>query len=372
MLGKKVLLVNWDFSNEIIGGVETQYGYLAEILKELGYEVDFISAHRAWKALYPDYQLQNFDEKTKATLIDKYIEHYEQINGTVDLIIRNGGAGGLYKNKSRQITIINDPYLSFQENMAHHGIINPDLYVNYHNFAIYLQKLTADNSVAVVQTSKFVALDTAKAGIRTDFIIPNAVNTENFKIVTSEEKSEIRKAYNIPEEYDAIAVFSGSTHPSKWMLMPELIRLFPNVYFLLVFKHNIAKGYKIKRPNVKILFNASYESMPEIYQMADFFLLPSITENCNLSAFEALSCGLPVVTTNTGFFWQEENQNSDIGYFPEFNINQFKDAIDKLLKDLKEERQFKSRKYIFENGLDLDSWRAKWQKVIEKVLAKEL
>jgi glycosyltransferase involved in cell wall biosynthesis len=37
-----------------------------------------------------------------------------------------------------------------------------------------------------------------------------------------------------------------------------------------------------------------------VYQQADIFVLPSISESCGLALLEAMSCGLPVVVTKVG------------------------------------------------------------------------
>ena len=49
-----------------------------------------------------------------------------------------------------------------------------------------------------------------------------------------------------------------------------------------------------------IVFLGSQDSVEEIYSIADLFLLPSESESFGLAALEAMSCGVPVVASNTG------------------------------------------------------------------------
>lgn len=50
----------------------------------------------------------------------------------------------------------------------------------------------------------------------------------------------------------------------------------------------------------KVVFLGKQENLEEILPYCDLFLLPSETESFGLSALEAMACGIPVVSSNTG------------------------------------------------------------------------
>ena len=50
----------------------------------------------------------------------------------------------------------------------------------------------------------------------------------------------------------------------------------------------------------KVIFTGQRSDVPALLNMSDFFVLPSLHENCSMAILEAMSCGLPVITTNTG------------------------------------------------------------------------
>lgn len=57
--------------------------------------------------------------------------------------------------------------------------------------------------------------------------------------------------------------------------------------------------------NFKWVYSVSYEEIIKEYQAADIFLLPSIAtatweEQFGMALIEAMACGLPIITTNTG------------------------------------------------------------------------
>lgn len=50
----------------------------------------------------------------------------------------------------------------------------------------------------------------------------------------------------------------------------------------------------------KVVFLGNQNPVEEIYSIGDLFLMPSETESFGLSALEAMSCGMPVITSNAG------------------------------------------------------------------------
>ncbi len=60
-------------------------------------------------------------------------------------------------------------------------------------------------------------------------------------------------------------------------------------------------------------FLGKQENIDEILSITDLFLLPSETESFGLSALEAMACGVPVVSTNSGGL-PEINVNGKTGY----------------------------------------------------------
>ncbi len=132
-----------------------------------------------------------------------------------------------------------------------------------------------------------------KFGVQEVQWIPNAVDTEKF--IPLEDKP------NPP-----IVTYVGKLE--KWKGIDTLIKSFEivnrqtkNVKFLVVGTGSLESKLK-KEAKLPIEFMGSvpYDEMPKIYQRTSVLVLPSYMEGFPVTCIEALSCEIPVVTTDVG------------------------------------------------------------------------
>ena len=92
----------------------------------------------------------------------------------------------------------------------------------------------------------------------------------------------------------------------------------------------------------KVIFFGNSNEIDRILCFSDLFLLPSETESFGLAALEAMACGVPVISSNSGGL-PEVNKDGFSGYLS--NVGDIekmsRDAIS-LLKDTDKLKQFKS------------------------------
>ena len=152
--------------------------------------------------------------------------------------------------------------------------------------------------------------------------------------------------------------------------MPAVTRKFPNAKFIVSGKGQSNEMKKLvahaERLGVKnnIIFTGYFpdKKLPKLYQAADVFAFSTFYEHHPFAVLEALSTGLPVVTTNVGGIPETIDDGKNGFTCEPFNAKQFSDRILRLLEHPGEasEMGLLARKTI-EDRFD-------WRIVVKKVL----
>ena len=100
-------------------------------------------------------------------------------------------------------------------------------------------------------------------------------------------------------------------------------------------KRKITKKKRIKNniANIKLLGKFDHEEMPNIYNLADIFILPSYTEGSPAALLEAMSCGLACIATEVGECKKIIVNNQNGILIPPADPNLLSKAIKSLIND---------------------------------------
>ena len=163
-------------------------------------------------------------------------------------------------------------------------------------------------------------------------LIYNGIDLENFK---KRDKSEARKNLSLPQN-KKIVFFSadgGIKNPFKGGEFVfeafEKLKNRSNILFL-----NIG-GESNQTSNNWLDFGyvKDPQTMAKLYSAADIYLFPTLAETFGMTIVEAMSCGLPVVTFETGGV-PEIVENDKTGFVVEYkNGEMLTTALGKLLDD---------------------------------------
>ncbi|MEO8236178.1 MAG: glycosyltransferase family 1 protein [Flavobacterium sp.] len=229
----------------------------------------------------------------------------------------------------------------------------------------YKFKKSAKNADLVIAIS-----EQTKADIITYLKIPatkikviyqgcQAVFKQNYSVV---EKNEVVLKYNLPKEF---ILNVGTIEERKNALI--IVKAIKDIDTKLVLigkqtgYSNKIKTY-IKEHNLeeKVVFfeGLSSKELAITYQLANFFVYPSIFEGFGIPIIEALFSKTPVITTNSGVF--PEAGGPDSIYVNPENLEDLKFQIEKLLNDenLRNEMANKGFEFV--------------QKFNDEVIAKEI
>jgi glycogen(starch) synthase len=203
-------------------------------------------------------------------------------------------------------------------------------------------------------------------------VIHNGVDTRKFQPAVDKRRVKEELGFN-PDDLAILSV--GRLYARKGLFtliecMPQVVKRFRNAKFVISGKGQNDEMRKLvahaERLGVKdnIIFTGYYpdKKLPKLYQAADVFAFSTFYEHHPFAILEALSTGLPVVTTNVGGI-PETIESGKNGFLVQpFNKEQLSDRIVYLLEHPAEaaEMGVKARKTIVEQY--------DWRIVVKKVL----
>ncbi|HUX92545.1 MAG TPA: N-acetyl-alpha-D-glucosaminyl L-malate synthase BshA, partial [Ignavibacteriaceae bacterium] len=206
-----------------------------------------------------------------------------------------------------------------------------------------LVKFSIEQSNGVTAVSRFLKEKTlTNYSIEKEIeVIPNFVDTELFKPASA---CSFRK--HVAPNGEKILIHTSNFRPVK--RVTDTIRIFEKVIKEIPAKL-ILVGDGPDRSECErlcrelslcehIKFLGKQEALVELLNAADLFLIPSQSESFGLAALEAMSCGLPVISSSVGGL-PELVKHNETGYIAEIgDIDRMaKYAIDLLTNDKKYE-----------------------------------
>ncbi len=202
-------------------------------------------------------------------------------------------------------------------------------------------------------------------------LIYNGIDTNKFN---KKDKKAIRSKLNLPQ-YKTILLFSadnGLNNPWKGSnFIFESYKYFSNFSDLLFI--NIGGSNKSTPKNnwLDIEYIKNDELMSDYYAASDLFIYPSLADNCPLVVMEALSCGLPVVTFETGGI-PELVKHLETGYVAKYkDLNDFINGVKMFIsnKELINKTSNTARDYAVSN-FDTSKMVEEYLKLYEEIVKK--
>lgn len=225
------------------------------------------------------------------------------------------------------------------------------------DIALYSWKLanacrSADKIIAVSKQtaddlSEFFNVDSAKVAV-----VYQGCH-QNFKKTYSQEQlNEVLKHYKLPQEY-ILNVGTIESRKNVLLLLQSLNHLKHDIPVVIVGKATsylkqltsyIASHGLEKR--VIFIHKAAFEDLPSLYKLASVFVYPSLFEGFGIPIVEAISCEVPVITSQGSCF--AEAGGPDCLYVDTKSPEQLADAIQVVLSDQARSNQMieKSKGYI--------------------------
>lgn len=167
-------------------------------------------------------------------------------------------------------------------------------------------------------------------------------------------------------EHDKVVIgFSGRIGREKnlvtlYRAFRKIEKKYENIKLLI-----IGKGVKdledMFTSQRNIIMPGAVNNIVPCLQTMDIFVLPSLTETSSLATMEAMSCGVPVVTTPVGYVKDYIKEKENGLFFPFKNSLVLSMKLEMLIKDkeLREKLGRNARKTIIERFI--------WENTVEKI-----
>ena len=250
-------------------------------------------------------------------------------------------------------------------------------------WALILQRI---NKIFTI--SQLGADECIKKGVEAEHLYVG-MDTKAWRKAISEEKEKIRESLGIGKDEFVILTVADNQERKNLSKAFEIVSKFKKmtkaqIRYILVTREHSKVGWKLRDLAVDFEINSnlmilergmSFKQLWGIYVMSDVFLLSSKAEGLCMPVLEAMSCGIPVIATNTGALTEllEEDRGFPIDYDyvmidPWGNSNRYMIDADKATIAMN--YVYKNRDYVEKVQIKNASKYVKsrtWKKPVEQV-----
>ena len=153
-------------------------------------------------------------------------------------------------------------------------------------------------------------------------VIPNFIDINKYKRIESKEAECHKKKYAPNGERILIHISNFRALkrvPDVVKIFDQVNKKFPSKLILIGDGPDRGETERLTRDlelSDKVVFMGKQDALVEILSIADLFIMPSQSESFGLSALEAMSCGVPVISSSVGGL-PELNLHGETGFIAE-------------------------------------------------------
>ncbi len=203
-------------------------------------------------------------------------------------------------------------------------------------------------------------------------VIPNFIELDKVK------KDPLAPCHRYVMAKENERIITHISNFRKVKRIPDIIKIFYNVQKEIPAKlMMVGDGPEKEKAEIlcqelgildKVIFFGNSHEIDKILCMTDLFLLPSETESFGLAALEAMACGVPVISSNSGGL-PEVNFDGFSGYLSNVgNVEEMAENALKILKDDAVLSQFKANALEVARKFDIKNILPKYEALYQKAV----
>lgn len=168
------------------------------------------------------------------------------------------------------------------------------------NFKLKKESFLGLKNLTLVPVSDWLERDIEKSFLKDypSIVIHNGVDLDVFK--PSDKKSEVREKYSLVNKKLLLGVASGWHKLKGLEELKNLRDLLSCEYQIVLVGLTDAQIRELPYGITGITRTNNVQELVDLYSAADLFLNPTLEDNFPTTNLEALACGTPVITYNTG------------------------------------------------------------------------
>ncbi len=188
---------------------------------------------------------------------------------------------------------------------------------------------TGINDLTIITPSEWLA-GLVKQSFLKDYpvkVINNGIDLESFKTIDS----DFRKKHNLEDKFVIMGIAPDIVGKKGGKYLVEIAKRLNDCHVIIV---GLEKNEKLPKNVITIPRTNFKEELAKIYSMADVYVNPTMEDTFPTVNLEALACGTPVVTFNTG--GSPESVDENVGFVVEkHNIDELIEKISIIKNNIK-------------------------------------
>ena len=227
---------------------------------------------------------------------------------------------------------------------------------------VLIQDLNVPGQVDVIDTATKVVFNSYYTATHVQKQRPYAMSSDKGSVIPLSIDFDLFKPGGNPG--NSVCWVGAATDVKGWDFFVKIVRANQYIWFILVMKDGIPHEMVKTCGNVSVYTGINHRELVSLYNSCSLGLVTSRVETQHLAGLEMGACGLPLLTTNVGAYW-----NRDSGAWGGRLACLDPGYVGKQIHGLMERKAGRDtvRQYWLQQGFDRGTVEEKWWDIVKEI-----